>query len=115
MCSPDHQGDVDPQIEHGIPRAKEWSQIMQWGEVQLAQIVNSTVSQALTLQMQQIVQQQVPIKYGEPTIEGDCAASWLTWIQRIVYQATTWGFVAELTTAEGEELRVWADVFMEVS
>ena len=52
MCSPDYQGEVDPQIGHGIPRAKEWSQMMQWGQVQHAQIVNSAVSQALTLQMQ---------------------------------------------------------------
>ena len=51
MCSQDYQGEGNPQIEHGTPRAKEWSQIMQWGEVQLAQIVNSAVSQALTLQM----------------------------------------------------------------
>ena len=67
--------------------------------------IRTALSQALTLQMQQIVQQQVPIKYGEPTFEGDCAASWLTRSRR-VYQATACGFVAELTTAEGEGLSV---------
>ena len=54
---------------------------------------------------------QSPIKFKIPTFEGDSAASWLTWSQRVVYQARACGFEAELTAAEGEGLSVGADVF----
>ena len=54
---------------------------------------------------------QAPIKFDVPVSEGDSAASWLTWSQRVVYQARACGFEAELTAAEGEELNVGADVF----
>ena len=39
------------------------------------------------------------------------AASWLTWSQRILYQARVRGFDDELTAVEGDGLSVGADVF----
>ena len=104
---------------------------MQLTQVQLVQIVSSAVSQALTQQMQQrgnnppsatvanhvpqsntIVQQvQSPIKVVVSALEGDSAANWLTWGQRVVYQAKACGFETDLTADEGNILSVGADVF----
>ena len=70
------------------------------------------MSQALTQQIQQVVQQaQSPIKFDVPASEGDSAASWLTWSQKVVHQARVCGFEAELTAAEGEGLNVGAGGF----
>ena len=44
-------------------------------------------------------------------LEGDSATSWLTWSQKVIYQAKECGFETELTSAEGEGLGVGADVF----
>ena len=52
-----------------------------------------------------------PIKFDMPGFEGDSAASWLTWIQKVLYQARACGFEGELTAAEGEGLSVEAGVF----
>ena len=72
--------------------------------MQIAQIVNSAVSQALTQQMQYIVQHlKSPIKFDVPIFEGERAASWLMWSRRVVCQARACGFEAELTAAKGEE------------
>ena len=49
--------------------------------------------------------------FDVPVFEGDGAASWLTWSQRVVYQARACGFEAELTAVEGEGLSVGAGVF----
>ena len=43
-----YQGDVNPQVEHKIPGADEGAHMMHLSQVQLAQIVRSAVSQALT-------------------------------------------------------------------
>ena len=74
-----NQGEVNPQVGHEMPGAEEGAQIMQLTQLQLAQIVSSAVSQALTQHMQHIasnpplagaastaaVQQvQPPIKFG---------------------------------------------------
>ena len=84
------------------------------------------MSQALTLHVQQttnippiaaaastaaVQQVQSPIKLDVPVFEGDSAASWLTWSQRVVYQARACCFEAELAAAEGERVSVGADVF----
>ena len=76
--------------------------MMQLTQVQLAQIVSSDVSQALTQHVQQtasnpllaaaastaaVQQVQLPIKFDVPVFKGESAASWLTWSQRVVYQA----------------------------
>ena len=61
---------------------------------------------ASTAAVQQV---QPPIKFG--VFEGGSAASWLTWSQRVLYQARACGSEAELTAAEGEELSVGADIF----
>ena len=66
--------------------------MMQLTQVQLAQIVGSAMSQALTQYMQQtannppiaaaastaVQQVQTPIKFDVPVFKGDSAASWLT-------------------------------------
>ena len=106
-----YQGEVNPQVEHEIPGEEEGTQMMQLSQVQLAQIVSSAVSQALTQQMQQIVQQvQSPTKFETPAFERDSAASWLTWIQRVVYQARACGFEAKLPSVEGGGLSVGGEV-----
>ena len=56
-------------------------------------------------------QVQSLIKFDVPVFEGDSAASWLSWSQRVVYQARAYGFEVDLTAAEGEGLSVGADVF----
>ena len=63
---------------------------------------------ATTAAVQQV---QTPIKFDVPVFEGDSAASWLRWSQRVVYQARSCGFEADLAAAEGEEPSVGADVF----
>ena len=79
--------------------------MMQLTQVQPAQIV-SAVSQALTQHVQQtasnpplvaaastaaVQQVQSLIKFDVAVFEGDSAASWLTWSQRVVYQTRTCG------------------------
>ena len=56
-------------------------------------------------------QVQTSIKFHVPAFEGDSTASWLTWSQRVLYQAWASGFEAELTAAEGDGLSVGDDVF----
>ena len=81
-------------------------------QLQIAQIVSNAVSQALTHQMLSAAQQfQTPIKFDVPAFEGDSTASWLTWSQRVLYQARARGFENKLTAAEGDGLSVEADVF----
>ena len=116
---------MNPQVGYEIPGAEEETQMMQLTQVQLAQIVSSAVSQALTHHIQQAVsdpplaaaasttavqQVQSPIKFDEHIFEGDSAASWLTWNQRVVYQARGCGFEDELAAAKGEGLKVGVDV-----
>ena len=99
---------------------------MQLTQVQLAQIVSSAVSQVLSQRVQQtaknpsivattsttaVQQVQTPIKFDVSVFQGDSAASWLTWHQRVVYQTKACGFEAELTAAEEEGLSVGADFF----
>ena len=105
--------------------------MIQLTRVQSAQIVTNAVSQALTHQIQQLgnsppsttaanhvtqnttaaQQFQTPIKFDVPAFEGDSTASWLTWGQRVLYQARASGFENELTAAVGDGLSVGADVF----
>ena len=54
---------------------------------------------------------ETPIKFDRPAFEDDRTASWLTWSQRVLYQARASGFENELTAAEGDGLSVGADVF----
>ena len=99
--------------------------------MQIAQIVSNAVSRTLTHEMQQIgnspssataanfvpqnttaaQQVQTSIKFDVPAFEGDSKASWLTWSQRVLYQARASGFEDELTAAEGDGLSVGTDVF----
>ena len=126
-----NQGEVDPQVGHEIPGADDGAQVVQLTQMQIAQIVSNAVSQALTYQMQQIensppsatapnyvpqnttAAQQVKtsIKFDVPAFAGDSTASWLTWSQRVLYQARVSGFEDELTAAKGDGLSVGADVF----
>ena len=92
-----------------FPRAGDGAQVVRLTQIQIAQIVRNAVSQALTHQMQQF---QTPIKFDLPAFEGDSTASWLTWSQRVLYQARASGFENELTAAEGDGLSVGADVFV---
>ena len=105
--------------------------MVQLTQIQIAQIVSNAVSQALTHQIQQLEnsppsataanhvtqnitaaqQFQTPIKFDVPAFEGDSTASWLTWSQRVLYQAKASGFKNELTAAEGDGRSVGADVF----
>ena len=83
------------QVGHGIPGAEKGAQVMQLTKLQLAQIVSSAVSQALTQHLQHIasnsplriaaeaitaaVQQvQAPTKFEMAAFEGNSAESWLT-------------------------------------
>ena len=128
-----NQGEVDPLVGvgHEIPGADYGAQVVQLTQIQIARIVSNAVSQALTHQMQQIrnspssattpnhvtqnttaaQQFQTPIKFNVPAFESDSTASWLTWSQRVLYQARVSGFENELTAAEGGGLIVGADVF----
>ena len=54
MSFQDYQGEMNPQVGHEIPGAKERTQeMMQLTQAQLAQTVSSAVSQALTQHAQQ--------------------------------------------------------------
>ena len=99
--------------------------------MQIAQIVSNAVSQAPTHQMQQIEnsppsataanyvpqnttaaqQFQTFTKFNVPAFEGVKTTSWLTWSQRVVYQARASGFGDELTATEGDGLSVGANIF----
>ena len=99
--------------------------------MQLAHIVSSAVSQALTKRMHQIgstpplptavnhgsqtnaavEQVQPPTKFDIPAFEDDSEASWLTWSQRVMYQVRACGFEAEVAAVVGEGLSVGADGF----
>ena len=105
-----NQGEVDPQVGHEIPGADDGAQVVQLTPVQIAQLVSNAVSQALTQHMQQVgnsqqptprenqgsqnttQQVQTPIKYDVPAFEGDSTPSWMTWSQRVTYQARAGGF-----------------------
>ena len=124
-------GEVEPQVEHEIPGANDGAQVIQLTQMKIAQIVSNAVSQVLTHQMQQIgnsppsvtaanyvpqnttaaQQVQTSIKFDVPAFEGDRTASWVTWSQRVLYQARANGFEDELTAAEGGGLSVGSDVF----
>ena len=126
-----NQGEVDPQVGHEIPGADDGAQVVQRTQMQIAQIVSNAVSQALTHQMQQVgnnppsataanyvpqnttaaQQVQTSIKFYVPAFEGDSTASWLTWSQRVLYQARASGFEDKLTAVEGDGLSVGADDF----
>ena len=54
---------------------------------------------------------QTFIKFDVLAFEGDSTASWLTWSQRVLYQARASGFEDELTAAEGYGLSIGVDVF----
>ena len=85
-----HQGEVNPQAGHEISGADDGAQMMQLTQVQLAQIVSSAVSQALTQHVQQtagnprlaaaantvgVQQIRAPTKFEMPAFEGDSRAS----------------------------------------
>ena len=128
-----NQGEVDSLVGvgHDIPGADDGAQVVQLTQIQIAQIVSNAVSQILTHQMQQIrnsppsataanhvtqnttaaQQFQTPIKFDVPSFEGNSAASWLAWSQRVLYQARAGGFENELTAAERDGPNVGADVF----
>ena len=114
MSAQGTQGEVDPLVGvgHEIPRANDGAQMIQLTQVEIAQIVSNAVSQALTHQMLTAAQQfQTPIKFDVPAFKGDSTASWLTWSQRVLYQARASGFENELTAAVRDGLSVGADVF----
>ena len=133
MSAQGTQGEVNPLVGvgHEIPGANNGAQVIQLAQVEIAQIVSNAVSQALTHQIQQLVnslssttaanhvtqntpaaqQFQPPIKFDVPAFEGDSTASWLTWSQRVLYQVRASGFENELTAAVGDGLSVGADVF----
>ena len=114
MSTQGTQGEGDPLVGagHEIPGANDGAQVIQLTQVEIAQIVSNAVSQALTHQMLNAAQQfQTPIKFDVPAFEGDSTASWLTWSQRVLYQARASGFENELTAAVGDGLSVGADVF----
>ena len=92
MSFQSYHGKVIPQVEHEIPGAEEGAQMMQLTQVQLAQIVSSAVSQALTQHVQQTAnnlpiagaavstaaaqQVQTPIKFDALLVfEGDSAVT----------------------------------------
>ena len=58
-----------------------------------------------------VQQFQISIKFDVPPFKEDSTASWLTWIQRVLYQARAIGFENEPSAAEGDGLSVGADVF----
>ena len=133
MSFESNQGQVDSSVRvgHEISGANDCAQVVQLMRIQIAQIASNAVSQALTHQVQQLgnsppsatatnhvtqnttaaQQFQTPIKFVVPAFEGDSTASWLTWSQRVLYQARASGFENELTAAVGDGLSVGADVF----
>ena len=126
-----NQGEVAPQVGHETPAADDGAQVVQLTLMQITQIVSNAVSQALTHQMQQIGNSppsattanhvphnttaaqhlQMSIKFDVPAFEGDSTVSWLTWSQRVLYQARASCFEDELTAAGGNGLSVEAGVF----
>ena len=58
-----------------------------------------------------VQQVQTLIKFDESVFGADNTASWLTWSQKVAYQANTCGFEAELTAAEGGGRSDGAGVF----
>ena len=90
---------MNPQVGQEISGVEEGAYMMQLAQVQLAQIVSSAVSQVLTQHVQQTANNpsiaaaasiaavqhvQTPIKFDLTVFEGDSAASWLTWSQRVI-------------------------------
>ena len=128
MSFQSNQGEAASLVGHEIPGADGGTQVVQLTQIQIAQIVSNVVSQVLTHQMQQIgnsppsatvanhvtqnataaQQFQTSIKFDVPAFKGDSTASWLTWSQRVLYQARA--SEDELTAAEGDGLSVGADV-----
>ena len=117
---------MNPQVGHKVPGAEEGAHMTHLTQVQLAQILSSAVSQTLIQHMQPtasnpslaaaastaaVQQVQSPTNFEIRAFEGESAARWLTWSQRVIYQARACGFEAELTAAEGEGLSDGADVF----
>ena len=114
MSAQGTQGEVEPLVGvgHEIPGANDGAQVIQLTQVEIAQIFSNAVSQALTHQIPTTAQQfQTPITFDVPSFEGDSTASWLTWSQRVLYQARASGFENKLTAAVGDGLSVGADVF----
>ena len=130
MSLQSNQGEVDSLVGHEILGADDGAQVVHLTQIQIAQIVSNAISQALTHQMQQtgnsppsataanhVTQNtteqhcQTSITFDVPAFEGDSTASWLTWSQRVLYQARDSGFEDELTSAKGGGLSVGADVF----
>ena len=131
MSSQGNKGEVDPQVGHAIPGADDGAQVVQLTQMKVGQIVSNAVSQTLTHQIKQIrktpplataanyvpqnitaaQQFQTPIKFDVPAFEGDSTASWLTWNQRVLYQARASGFENEVAAAEGDGLSFGADTF----
>ena len=118
---------MNPQVGHELLGEEEGAQMMQLSQVQLAQVVSSAVSQSLTQHMQHTgsnpplaavassaaaQQVQSPTTFEILALEGDSGGKWLTWSQRVVYQAGAYGFETELTADEGEGLSVRAEVFL---
>ena len=106
-----NQREVDSLVGHETPGADDGAQVVQLTQIQIAPIVSNAVSQALSHQMQQIQQFQTSIKFDIPAFDDDSTASWLTWSQRVLYQARASGFEDKLTAAERYGLSVGADVF----
>ena len=135
MSYQNNQGGVDPLVGvgHEIPGADDGAQVVQFTQMQNTQIVSNAVSQALTRQMQQIRNSPssataandmtqnttAPLLHNSfehpssdlSAFEGVSTASWLTWSQKVLYQARASGFENELTAAVGDGLSVGADVF----
>ena len=108
-----NQGVVDPRVGYEIPWADNGVQVVQLTPVQIAQIVSNadTPDTAAQRDGKNCCKVQTPIKYNVPAFEGESTASWLTWSQRVIYQARTCSFEGELIAAEGDGLSVGADVF----
>ena len=133
MSTEGTQGEVDllVGVGHEIPGADDGAQVVHLRQIQIAQIVSNAVSQAPTHQIQQLgnsppsataanhvtqnttaaQQFQAPIKFDVPAFEGDSTSSWLTWSQRVLYQAKVSSFENELSAAVRDGLSVGADVF----
>ena len=62
-----YQGEVNPQVGHEIPGAEDGTQMMQLAQAQLAQMVSSAVSQALTKHVQQTASNP-PLAVASPLV-----------------------------------------------
>ena len=131
MSFHNNQGDPLVGVGYEIPGADDGAQVVQLTQLQIVHIVSNAVSQALTHQMQHMgnslpsataanhvtqnttaaQQFQTPMKFDVPAFEGGSTASWLTWSQRVLYQARASSFENELTATEGDGLSVGDDVF----